>query len=430
MSTNREFVELRSEDVQEILGTPPGWLVRWGTTVVVLGLFALLSTAWFLRYPDVVKADVVVTTSIPPVDVVARTDGRIEKLLTRDRAQVKEHQVLAVLQTTANYKHVDSLNRLLFDWQRLQPQGLLGISLPQNLELGELQGEYAAFVQQLERFQFGSSRQDASVRSNIGSINQQIKQLEQSIVFEQKALDRTKGQLDRAEALLLKQQELHDQGLLSSVDFDRERNKVNDIERQYEEQQDNIIRKQNEIINLRRGINDASFNQQESSSSTLTNLQNSLRTLRSNVDKWKQTYLLTAPIGGKVSLNSNFIHEQRYVRVGENILTIVPPDSDTIIGRLSLPIPGSGKVALRQRVLIKLDNYPYHEFGAIEGRVASKSLVPRDNRYAILVGLPYGLKTTYNKQIPFEPQLQGKAEIITEDKHFLQRIGEQVFVGR
>lgn len=426
----RDFVELRSEDVQEILGTPPSWLVRWGTAIAVLGFIIMLSAAWFVRYPDVVEARVVVTTSIPPVDVVARSEGRIAKILIRDRQEVPKDKLLAVLQTTADYEDVLRLDEALAGWQRLPTAALRGVELPTDLNLGELQSDYADLVQQMDRFQFGNSRQSASIRSNIGSINQQIKQLEQSIAFDQKALKRTKGQLENAESLLLKQQELHEQGLLSLVELEKERNKVADIERQYEEQEENVIRKQNDIISLRRGINDASFSQQESTSSTTTQVLNSLRNLRSSLDKWKQTYLLTAPIGGKVSLNANFVHEQQYVKTGENVLTIVPPESDTIIGRLSLPIAGSGKVAKGQRVLIKLDNYPYHEFGAIRGYVVSKSLVPKDNEYAILVGLPHGLETTHKRTIPFEQQLQGKAEIITEDKGFLQRIGDQVFVGR
>ena len=57
MAEERKFVELRSEEVQEILGTPPNWLVRWGTLVVLVGFSFLLCVAWFVRYPDVVSSD-------------------------------------------------------------------------------------------------------------------------------------------------------------------------------------------------------------------------------------------------------------------------------------------------------------------------------------------------------------------------------------
>jgi len=429
----KNYVELRSEDVQEILGTPPHWLVRWGTTVVLAGFVMILCAAWFIRYPDVVEAKVVITTNIPPVDVVARTSGRIYKLLVSDKMAVKESDLLAVMQSTANYQHIIELDMTVSAWQRSSLDSLRQVTPQRNLSLGELQSDYADFVQQLETFQFGKENKNAAVRSNIGSINQQIRQLEQSIVFEEKALKRINDQLKTAEEMYEQQKKLYEEGITSRVDFEKERTKLADLERQRDLYEDNMLRKRNEIINLRKGITDASFGQQETASNTSTRLLGSLNALRSGIDKWKQTYLLTAPIEGRVSFN-NIAVEQRYVREGDQLLTIVPPQNDVIIGRVLLPIEGSGKVKPGQRVILKLDSYPYHEFGTLKGLVVDKSLVPKDNMYSIRVSVPTtennNLRTSYGKEIPFEQQLQGKAEIITEDKAFIARIGDQIFAGR
>ncbi|MBK7936946.1 MAG: HlyD family secretion protein [Lewinellaceae bacterium] len=150
------------------------------------------------------------------------------------------------------------------------------------------------------------------------------------------------------------------------------------------------------------------------------------------MDKWKQTYLLTAPISGRVSFSTP--GEKRYVQAGEQILTIVPPQTGVIVGRLSLPVEGSGKVKAGQRVIMKLESYPYHEFGTLRGLVVEKSLVPKDNKYSILVSVPTtpknNLETSYGREIQFEQQLQGKAEIITENKGLIDRITDQIFAGR
>ncbi len=429
----KNYVELRSEDVQEILGTPPHWLVRWGTTVVLAGFVMILCAAWFIRYPDVVEAKVVITTNTPPVDVVARTSGRIYKLLVSDKMAVKESDLLAVMQSTANYQHIIELDMTVSAWQRSSLDSLRQVTPQRNLSLGELQADYADFVQQLESFQFGKENKSAAARSNIGSINQQIRQLEQSIVFEEKAFKRINDQLKTAEEMYEQQKKLYEEGITSRVDFEKERTKLADLERQRDLYEDNMLRKRNEIINLRKGITDASFGQQETASNTSTRLLGSLNALRSGIDKWKQTYLLTAPIEGRVSFN-NIAVEQRYVREGDQLLTIVPPQDDVIIGRVMLPIEGSGKVKPGQRVILKLDSYPYHEFGTLKGLVVDKSLVPKDNMYSIRVSVPTtennNLRTSYGKEIPFEQQLQGKAEIITEDKAFIARIGDQIFAGR
>jgi multidrug efflux pump subunit AcrA (membrane-fusion protein) len=428
---DREYVELRSEDVQEILGTPPGWLVRWGTSIVLIGFVMILSAAWFVRYPDVVEAKVVVTTATPPVDVIARTDGRISKLLVSDTAAVHTNQLLAVLQSTANYRDVLFLDSCLGAWQQLKIESFRTVQQPDSLTLGELQGDYADFVRILSDFKFGRDSRSASVQSNINSIQLQISQLKQSITFEEKALQRTNDQLKIAEELYQKQKDLYEQGITSRVDFEKERTKLAELERQRDQYEENTLQKRREIISLQNNINSASFGQQETASSASGRLTGSLNTLRSNVSKWKQTYLLQSPIEGKVSLNGLTV--QQFVRQGDQVITVVPLQNDKIIGRVSLPIAGSGKVKEKQRVILKLDNYPYYEFGTISGLIISKSLVPKDNQYSILVALPVNknnsLRTSYGKEIQFEQQLQGKAEIITDDKGFLQRISEQIFAS-
>jgi len=426
----RDYVELRSEDVQEILGTPPGALVRWGTAVVLMGFALMLWAAYFVRYPDVVTAKVVVTTSVPPVEVIARTEGRIARLVVGDKKTVRQNALLAVLQSTANYVDVLRIDQAVLAYQRAPLDSLRNVRPLINLDLGELQPEYAGFLLSLESFQFGKSNRSASTRSNVGAANEQIKQLLSSIELDRRSKTRIEEQLVTAQESYNRHQSLYEQGLESRTDFEKERTRLADLERQLDFYDENIARKQNEITGLRRGANEATFSQQENTSGTSTRLLTSLNNLRSGIDKWKQTYLLTAPIDGQVSLNASFFSEQQYVKQGDQVMMVVPPQSDTLVGRMSLPIVGSGKVLPGQRVILKFDNYPYHEFGTVRGQVISKALVPKDEQYAIIVSLPDGLKTSHKNTLPFEQQLQGKAEIITDDKSFLERIGEQIFAGR
>jgi len=426
----REYVELRSEEVQEILGTPPGWLVRWGTLVVFICIAALLGVAAIISYPDVIEAKVVITTATPPVDIVSRTDGHIARLLVKDKNTVKQGAVLAVLESTANYDDIKRLDEAVYQWQQLDGNSQSEIKVLPNLELGEVQADYSAFVQDVANFRFGKEDKSSSVQKNIGSINRQIEKLEKSIAVDQKSMQRISNQLVIARELFQKQKELYEASLISRVEFEKERQKLDDLEQQHDAVEDNVFRKQNEIISLNTNKNQERFGEKEDAATTSGRLRQSLNTLRASLDKWKQTYLLTAPIDGQVSLNSSFFSEKQYVKQNEQVMAIVPPESDKLIGRLSLPVAGSGKVRSGQKVILKLDSYPYYEFGTLQGRVVSKSLVPKDNEYSIIVLLPEGLKTSYQQDIPFEQQLQGKAEIVTEEKRFLQRIYEQVFAAR
>ena len=54
---------------------------------------------------------------------------------------------------------------------------------------------------------------------------------------------------------------------------------------------------------------------------------------------------------------------------------------------------------------MKLDNYPYEEYGALTGRVASKSSVPKNREYTILIdsiaiSATGKLVTSIQKEIP------------------------------
>jgi len=56
MENERKDIELRSEEVQEVMGQIPAWIVRWGITLLFLVVVALLVGSCFFKYPDVITA--------------------------------------------------------------------------------------------------------------------------------------------------------------------------------------------------------------------------------------------------------------------------------------------------------------------------------------------------------------------------------------
>ncbi|MNY36773.1 hypothetical protein D3C86_1712820 [compost metagenome] len=71
-------------------------------------------------------------------------------------------------------------------------------------------------------------------------------------------------------------------------------------------------------------------------------------------------------------------------------------------------------------------NFPDREFGVLQGKIHSISLVPdKDGNLLLDVSLPNGLETSYKKQIVFQQEMKGTAEIVTEDLRLLERIMHQ-----
>ena len=90
-----------------------------------------------------------------------------------------------------------------------------------------------------------------------------------------------------------------------------------------------------------------------------------------------------------------------------------------------MPTERSGKVKKGQKVNIRFSNYPDKEFGVVRGTVKNISLIPvvdgqNIKSYMVDIQLPYGLKTSYDKELPFLPEMEGQADIITEDISLLQ----------
>ena len=84
----------------------------------------------------------------------------------------------------------------------------------------------------------------------------------------------------------------------------------------------------------------------------------------------------------------------------------------------------SGKVKTGQLVNIKLSGYPYLEYGMVRGIVKSKSLVPQEMLILLKLSLPDGLTTLYGTKLEFTQNMQGTAEIITENIRLLQKISQ------
>ncbi len=56
----------------------------------------------------------------------------------------------------------------------------------------------------------------------------------------------------------------------------------------------------------------------------------------------------------------------------------------------------------------------------------SISTLPKDGKYLVKVEFSQGLLTTYQRQIHFRQQLQGSAEIVTQDLLLIERIFNKV----
>lgn len=112
-----EDIELRSEEVQEVMNRVPSSILRYGIGGMLLIVLLLLGGSALLRYPETVSADFVLTFSVPPVYIQAKTDGRLERLYVRNRQTVSKGDILAVFENVAVTDDILELRSRLDAWK-------------------------------------------------------------------------------------------------------------------------------------------------------------------------------------------------------------------------------------------------------------------------------------------------------------------------
>src|SRR5215217_3190062 len=95
------FQELHSDEVQEIISSPPSWIVKWGVSLFVLILVFIGIVSYFIKYPDVVPARFVLSSRNAPRQALARANGKVEKILVNDGIVVDKLQALAYIESSA-----------------------------------------------------------------------------------------------------------------------------------------------------------------------------------------------------------------------------------------------------------------------------------------------------------------------------------------
>jgi hypothetical protein len=90
-------IEIRSEEVQEIMGTPPKWIVRWGIVIILLVVVILLLGSFYYKYPDIIEARVTVVSQNPPAQIVARSDGKLDQIFVADNQKVEKGELLGIV---------------------------------------------------------------------------------------------------------------------------------------------------------------------------------------------------------------------------------------------------------------------------------------------------------------------------------------------
>lgn len=139
-------IELRSEEVQEVMNRVPPAILRYGIGVLTAIVGVLLVGSALFRYPDSVQVAVTVSTRTPPAYIKCVNGGRLERLYAANGQVMKRGEALAVMENTADTGELLRLRERLGHWQAdgARPERLDRVFFHRPPKLGSVQGAYAA----------------------------------------------------------------------------------------------------------------------------------------------------------------------------------------------------------------------------------------------------------------------------------------------
>lgn len=421
MPQEEKEIILRTEEVNEILTSTPKWIFRWGISVIFILIVTGVTLSYFISYPDILTADITLTTLNPPVTLVSKNNGKLTHLLVKNNEFVSANQTIAVIENTANHNDVLYLyeNSIHLINQLKLSDTIPLVTIKDSLRVGELTPNYLLVLKSIK---------DLNLYQEVNSYKRQITLLKKDLISYSDLLAKykqqesiNKQQLTLSETDYNRDKTLLEAKVISVREFDTKKKEYLGALSSYESVKITISNAVIQVNSIEKNILQLQIQDFQEQAKLKNEFLQNLKSLVSEISKWKQLYLIESPVNGKISFFNVWAVNQD-LKMGDELFSVIPAQKQQFIGKCILPIINTGKLSIGQNVNIKLDNYSCNENGMLKGIVSSISEVPNKDTYAIDVELKDGLTTSYNKTLIYKEQMKGKADIITKNISVMDRI--------
>ena len=387
----------------------------------------VLGLSYIIKYPDVVKANAIVTTEQPPLRLVNKVSGQIIKLRVSDGAQVQAGDVIAEMENPVPEGVMLEFTAHLQRLRLAQDSALLASSDFQefNKPLGEWQQNYNELTRAIKDFKEMSLNQ--LNKSKIGTLEKQITNQKRLTDISRKQLSLSEAALRNAQIKYDTDKKLYDKGAISRADFINEEAKYQQAQSAVNGIHTTLVQQEITLNDLVRQITDLRFDTNEKLRLITQQIEANLALLQNAMFNWQQNYQIIAPQSGRLTYLNNWTQNQ-VVQANTEMFAVIPENTEYYV-LLRIPVNGAGKVKKDQKVFVRVANFPYQEFGQLTGFVATLPELPTLNgenlEYTAKVKLPKGLLTSYKRTLTYQPEMTGTAEIVTEDLRVMERVFNQ-----
>ncbi len=404
------------------IGNPPSWFLLYGSIVLGLLLILALLFSMTISYNSVIKSRLSVTTTTPPIYISPTKTGFLKKINVTSGSQVQQGDILAIMDNTSESETVfDLLETLKGNFDTITSTEQLSKNFPLNLNLGEIQKPYNAFrtaYQVYIDFTFYQRQKKKGINLNLQATDQSS-----AVRNQLQLLNLSKQKQVIVQEAYEKNRTLFMKGVISQSELRNYETEFLDAKQAVQNNQQELALLGVESNRLKNAYTDNDLNILELQNFYITSLNSTKQLLLESIYSWRETNVLIAPTDGTVSVFDVW-EKYQHVQEGDFIFSIVPQNGGKVIGKLQVPITNSGKIEVGQKVIVKLDNYPYNEWGSLSGNIAHISEVPKKGDfayYSVYIDMD-NLNTSFDKTIVFKQEMSGDAEIILDKVSLIQRI--------
>ena len=416
-------IKVHSEEIQELMGKIPGWIVRSGLTLVFVIILSILLGSYFFNYSEIVKAPLIIVTHNTPLPLNAKSSGKIDMLFVSNEQKVQVGKEIALIENTTSYEDLLKLEDNLLkikgnaNWDSL----LISHELPHSVHLGSLQQAYASFAKKWVEFGHYLRQDHLYLKKRL--LDEQIKKYEtivnrncEQLVLMDQDLGLFYESYSRDSLLFFT-----DKSLISKAEYEKSLQGYLQKCTSIKDFENNIENKEIGYLKLKETRLDLNLKLDHELTQFRLSLSANLQLLRSAIEEWRYKYIVVTPIAGTITF-TNFWNDNQVIKSGESIATIIPLSHSYVIAKATIPLSAIGKVETGQLVHIKLSGFPYMEFGVLKGKIETISKVPDEEGFIAQIILTNGMTSSYNKELRLIQRMDGEAEIITKKQRLIYKL--------
>ncbi|WP_269615934.1 HlyD family type I secretion periplasmic adaptor subunit [Prochlorococcus marinus] len=414
------LVKEDGSDYWTALNPTQKWSTRIVWTLVGVSTFGVF-WASFALIDETVQAQGRLEPKGTTIDVKVPLGGVINNILVKEGQLVKEDELLLQLDTTAVHAKLKALKEV-----RSQVKADISLSLMQlgkEVEIDDLNEN--------QRIKMNSLIKE--YESRINAAKSAVKQSEIQRDASLNKLNSVKEVLKIREKILVELEPLQKEGAISKVQYLKEKQEVIQIRSQLETLESDLTRYQEIFHEQQDRLNNTIASTKVDFSTKIEENIKQVAQLDNQISEAELTLRyqeIKSPLDGIV-FDLQPAAPGYVVNSNLPILKIVPKDD--LVARIFISNRDIGFLKKGQQVNIRVDAYPYSEFGEVKGSIysiGSDVLEPDENynffRFPVTVSLEKPVFIHKNKELPLITGMSLSANIVLRQRPVISLFTEKV----